>query len=51
MTAENDPRTAHHEDGFEEQEQTQPGLTSEMTPTSRSCACRRSRPTATTPVA
>lgn len=32
VTAENDPRTAHHEDGFEEQEQTQPGLTSEMTP-------------------
>ncbi|PSL38127.1 hypothetical protein CLV49_1739 [Labedella gwakjiensis] len=32
MTAENDPRTAHHEDGFKEQEQTQPGLTSEMTP-------------------
>ncbi|RUR01905.1 SDR family oxidoreductase [Labedella endophytica] len=32
MTTENDPRTAHHEDGFEEQEQTQPGLTTEMMP-------------------
>jgi NAD(P)-dependent dehydrogenase (short-subunit alcohol dehydrogenase family) len=32
VNADNDPRTAHHEEGFEEQEQEQPGLTTEMTP-------------------
>jgi NAD(P)-dependent dehydrogenase (short-subunit alcohol dehydrogenase family) len=33
VSTENDPRTAHHEGGFDEQEQSQPGLTNEMTPT------------------
>lgn len=33
MSEQTDPRTAHHEDGFPAQEQDQPGLTDETTPT------------------